>query len=159
MPVKAKAMKYTATIYWQKGVDEVFSDNKYSRLHQWKLDGVTLPASASPQVVPLPLSHSTAIDPEEALVAALSSCHMLFFLSLAAAKGFIIESYEDAAEGLLEKNENDKMMMKSVTLHPKIIFSGSKLPMPGEITKLHEEAHGRCYIANSVLTEINIIPS
>jgi organic hydroperoxide reductase OsmC/OhrA len=151
-------MKYTATICWQKKPNEIFTDNKYSRLHQWKLDGINIPASASPQVVPLPLSNEKAIDPEEAFVAALSSCHMLFFLSLAAAKGFTIENYEDAAEGLLTKNGNDKMVITEVNLHPKIIFSGSPLPGDEQIMKLHEEAHERCYIANSVFTKINIVP-
>jgi organic hydroperoxide reductase OsmC/OhrA len=152
-------MKYSATVHWQKEANEVFTDNKYGRLHQWKFDGLIVPASASPQVVALPHSNENAIDPEEAFVASLSSCHMLFFLSLAAAKGFTIESYEDATEGILSKNENGKMMMTEVTLHPKIIFSGVVLPTREQVTNLHEEAHARCYIANSVLTKINIIPS
>ena len=152
-------MKYRATIYWQKGANETFTNNRYSRLHQWKLDGLTLPASSSPQVVPLPFSDENAIDPEEAFVAALSSCHMLFFLSLAAAKGFVIETYEDSAEGLLTKNENNRMVITEVALHPKIVFSGSILPSQEQIEKLHEEAHEKCYIANSVLTKVNIILS
>ena len=151
-------MKYTATIHWQKEVNESFTNNKYSRFHQWKFDGITVPASASPHIVPLPLSNEKAIDPEEAFVAALSSCHMLFFLSLASAEGFTIERYEDAAEGFLGKNEKNKMVITEVILHPKIIFSGSPIPNGKKIMELHEAAHERCYIANSVFTKINIIP-
>ncbi len=151
-------MKYNVRVSWKKKSDESFTDNKYSRLHKWNFDGgAEVIASSSPQVVPVPMSDENAVDPEEAFVAALSSCHMLFFLSLAAAKNYCIETYEDNAEGMMNKNEQGKMVMSIVTLKPKIIFAGSNIPSFDETAALHEEAHEKCYISNSVKTEIKII--
>jgi len=152
-------MKYSSTVVWEKQPNEIFTDNKYSRKHKWKFDGIEVTASSSPQVVPLPLSYEHAIDPEESFVASLSSCHMLFFLSFAARNRYIIEKYEDRAEGIVAKNEEGKMAVVSVTLHPKIIFSGEKTPSSEEIDQIHHQAHEACFIANSVTTNIQIISS
>src|SRR4030095_5139313 len=152
-------MKYSSTVVWEKQPNEIFTDNKYSRKHKWKFDGIEVTASSSPQVVPLPLSYEHAIDPEESFVASLSSCHMLFFLSFAARNRYIIETYEDRAEGIVAKNEEGKMAVVSVTLHPKISFSGEKIPSSEEIDQIHHQAHEACFIANSVTTNIQIISS
>src|ERR1700674_1498633 len=117
--------EYVATIRWARRVGERFSDNRYSRAHQWEFDGgVTVPASASPHVLPPPLSNLAAVDPEEAFVASLSSCHMLWFLTLAARQGFVVESYADRAIGYLEKNEGGRLAITRVIVLPAIQFSG-----------------------------------
>ena len=114
--------KYTATISWSRNQDS-FSDNKYSRVHTWAFDGgAVVKASSSPHVVPVPYSSAEAIDPEEAFVASLSSCHMLWFLHLAAKGGFVVEQYEDSAEGVMARNESGKLAMTEVSLYPKVIF-------------------------------------
>src|SRR5262245_11096300 len=121
------AHEYTATISWKRGADEAFTDIKFSRAHRWSFDGgVTVPASSSPLSVRVPLSRADAVDPEEALVAALSSCHMLTFLYLAAKQGFVVDSYDDDAVGVMTKNERGKLFMSKVSLRPRIAFSGSK---------------------------------
>ena len=149
------AHEYTATIRWMRGEGETFSDNRYSRGHTWMFDGgIEVPASASPSVVPLPLSREDAVDPEEAFVAAISSCHMLTFLSIAAKKRFVVDRYEDRALGIMTKNENGKLFVSKVTLDPVIEFSGDKMPTPEQIADMHHLAHKECFIANSVLTEI-----
>jgi organic hydroperoxide reductase OsmC/OhrA len=153
-------MKYTASIFWKKKKAESFTDNKYSRAHTWVFDGgVKLPASASPQVVPLPMSDESAVDPEEAFVAAISSCHMLFFLSIAASSNFIIETYYDQAEGIMSKNEHGQMIMGDIILKPKIVFSGTTIPTAEQIAELHDSAHHKCYLANSIKSTIKIIQS
>ena len=114
--------------------------------------------SSSPSVVPLPYSDAAAIDPEEAFVSALSSCHMLWFLSLAAARGFCVDRYDDAATGVMKKNAEGRVAMTLVTLHPKVDFSGDRVPSPGEIEQLHHQAHEACFIANSVKTEVRCEP-
>jgi organic hydroperoxide reductase OsmC/OhrA len=147
--------EYVATIKWARQVGERFSDNRYSRAHQWEFDGgVSVPASASPHVLPPPLSNPAAVDPEEAFVASLSSCHMLWFLSLAARQGFVVESYADRAVGYLEKNEGGRLAITRVILRPAIQFSGPKLPTPAERDGLHDDAHHQCFIANSVRTMV-----
>jgi organic hydroperoxide reductase OsmC/OhrA len=152
-------MAYTATILWKRTESELFIDNKYSRAHIWIFDGGTeLAASSSPHVIPLPLSKEAAVDPEEAFVASLSSCHMLWFLSLAASKKFTVELYEDHAEGKLAKNAEGKIAMTEVMLKPKITFSGNILPSPEQLDDLHHQAHEKCYIANSVKTKISVLP-
>jgi organic hydroperoxide reductase OsmC/OhrA len=154
--------EYRAAIRWTRGEDEMFSDNRYSRGHTWSFDGgIEVPGSASPSVVPLPLSREDAVDPEEAFVAAVSSCHMLTFLSIAAKKRFVVDAYEDKALGIMTKNENGKLFVSKVTLDPVIEFSGDKLPSPEQIADMHRLAHKECFIANSVLTEIVVagIPS
>lgn len=156
--MRKNAMDYTATIRWQRG-DAVFTDNAYSRGHVWKFDGgIEVPASSSPQVVKLPYSVAAAVDPEEAFVASLSSCHMLWFLSIAAKRGFVIDSYEDNAVGVMAKNSDGKLAMTSVTLRPRVAFSGEKHPTSAEITAMHDEAHEECFIANSVKTDIRCEP-
>ncbi len=153
-------MKYTASIFWKKKETECFTDNKYSRGHTWVFDGgVELPASASPQVVPLPMSNESAVDPEEAFVAAISSCHMLFFLSIAASSNYIIETYDDQAEGIMSKNEHGQMVMGDIILKPKIVFSGTTIPTAEQIAELHNSAHHKCYLANSIKSTIKIIQS
>jgi organic hydroperoxide reductase OsmC/OhrA len=152
------AHEYRATIRWTRGEDESFSDNRYSRSHVWSFDGgIEVPGSASPSVVPLPLSREDAVDPEEAFVAAVSSCHMLTFLSIAAKKRFVIDRYEDKALGVMTKNGNGKLFVSKVTLDPAIEFSGEKLPSPEQIADMHHLAHKECFIANSVLTEIVVV--
>ena len=154
------AHEYLATVSWKRGADEPFSDNKYSRGHTWAFDGgVTVPASSSPLSVRLPFSKADAVDPEEALVASLSSCHMLTFLYLAAKGGYVIDSYEDKAVGVMTKNERGKLFVSRVALRPRIVFSGAKQPTAGELDELHHHAHEECYIANSVLTEVVVEPA
>ena len=149
--------EYCATIKWQRQESEKFSDNKYSRVHTWEFDGGQIvQASSSPHVVPLPYSLESNIDPEEAFIASISSCHMLFFLSIAAKRRYVIESYHDAASGLMQLDSNNKMSMTDVTLNPKIVFSGDKQPTQKQINKIHHQAHEQCFIANSVMTKIHI---
>ena len=137
----------------------VFVDNRYSRRHRWLFDGgVEVPASSSPHVVPVPLSDAAAVDPEEAFVASLAGCHMLWFLSLAAAGGYIVDSYSDKAVGVLGEDASGKIAMTSVRLHPAVTFVGDTLPTKQDIIELHEQAHGRCYIANSVKTDVRCEP-
>ncbi|MEZ9535310.1 peroxiredoxin [Vibrio lentus] len=147
--------EYSAVIRWARGDDEAFSDNQYSRGHMWEFDGgITVPASSSPHVVPLPFSVEANVDPEEAFIAALSSCHMLTFLGIAAKQKYVIDSYVDDAVGVLEEDESGRSSVTKVTLRPDIVFSGSKIPTAKQLDKLHHLAHKNCFIANSVKTEI-----
>lgn len=149
--------KYSATINWQRQDDEEFIDNKYSRGHTWEFDGgKIIQASSSPNVVPLPYSIETNIDPEEAFIAALSSCHMLFFLSFAANRKYTVESYTDKAIGTMQIAKDNRMSMTDITLQPKIVFSGELQPTQEQIDKIHHNAHKQCFIANSVKTKIHI---
>ena len=146
--------KYEARITWSRNAAK-FLGQQYSRGHEWSFDGgIKIPASASPQVVRAPLSVAEAIDPEEALVAAASSCHMLFFLSLASKQGFVVDSYTDEPFGMVEKNPQGKFAVTRITLRPKIQFSGEKLPSTSELSALHHAAHEECYIANSIKSEV-----
>jgi len=148
---------YTATIKWQRQENENFSDNKYSRAHTWEFDGgEVVQASSSPHVVPLPYSVEANVDPEEAFIASLSSCHMLFFLSIAAKRSYVIENYTDNAIGIMQLDKDNKMSMTDVTLKPQIVFSGNKKPTNEQIDKIHRQAHEQCFIANSVKTKIHI---
>lgn len=148
---------YSATVKWQRQQSENFIDNKYSRGHTWEFDGgEVISASSSPQVVPLPYSIEANVDPEEAFIASLSSCHMLFFLSFAANRKYVVESYTDVATGIMQIDENKRMAITDVTLQPKIIFSGDKQPTQEQIDKIHHNAHKQCFIANSVKTKIHI---
>jgi len=150
--------EYVATIEWRRD-GAVFTDNKYSRGHRWFFDGgIEVPASSSPHSVRLPFSVEHAVDPEEALVAALSSCHMLTFLYLAAKKKFLIESYRDEAVGIMEKNEMGRLAITRVTLRPEIKFGGDVTPTADELEELHHDAHEGCYIANSVKTDVRVEP-
>ncbi|HEV7782243.1 MAG TPA: OsmC family protein [Chitinophagaceae bacterium] len=150
-------MNYSAIITWQKQEDEQFEKGRYSRVHQWSFDGgMTIAASSSPSVVPLPMSDASLIDPEEAFLASLSSCHMLFFLSIAAKKRIIVERYKDHITGMMGPDSEGKMAMLNATLDPVIIFSGDQ-PSTETIRGIHELAHQSCYIASSVKTKIEII--
>lgn len=151
-------MSYSVKISWKKDLGETFVDNKYSRAHTWTFDGgIELLASSSPHVVPLPMSVESAVDPEEAFIASLSSCHMLWFLSIAAGKKYIVESYEDNAEGILGKDEEGKLAMTEVTLKPEVNFGGNAVPSREQIEEFHHSAHEKCFIASSVKTKINIV--
>lgn len=146
---------YQAGVSWNRDDDD-YAHNRYSRAHQWQFDeGLTVPASASPHIVPAPWSDKNAVDPEEALVAALSSCHMLFFLSFAQKAGLVVESYNDKAEGIMENNSAGKVAMTRVTLKPKITFSTWQ-PKAELIAQLHHQAHDNCFIANSFSGEVAI---
>ena len=147
--------EYSATISWQRGAGEPFVDQRYSRAHEWAFDGgVRVPASSSPQVVPLPWSVAEHVDPEEAFVAALSSCHMLTFLWLAARAGYLVESYRDEAVGLMAENGQGRLAMTRVTLRPRVIFGGEHKTTYDELAQLHHQAHEECFIANSVNTVV-----
>jgi organic hydroperoxide reductase OsmC/OhrA len=147
--------EYTATVRWCKDGGELFTDQKYSRGHQWIFDGgVTVPASSSPHVVPLPYSVEENVDPEEAFVASLSSCHMLFFLSIAAKRRFVIENYVDCAVGVIETGDDRKLSMTRVTLRPQIEFGGERQPTYEQLEKMHHQSHEQCFLANSVKTEV-----
>ena len=145
---------YTATVAWQCDTEK-FTDDDYSRGHEWRFDGgVTVPASASPQIVALPQSVEEAVDPEEAFVAALASCHMLFFLSLAARRGIEVRAYVDDAVGYMEKNADGRMAMTRVVLRPAATYEGD-VPDREMLERLHHRAHELCFIANSVTSEIS----
>lgn len=149
---------YTAEVLWLRN-DGDFLGNHYSRRHLLRFDGgLQVPGSSSPHVVPLPMSDASALDPEEAFVASLSSCHMLWFLSIAAKRKFCVDRYFDAATGVMDRNGDGKMAMTVVTLKPDVAFSGERLPTREELDRLHHEAHEACFIANSVKTEVRCEP-
>lgn len=149
--------RYTALVIWRRH-DAVFTDNRYSRAHVWRFDGgIEVPASSSPAVVREPWSVAAAVDPEEAFVASLSSCHMLWFLSLAAGKRLQVDDYTDNAAGEMGKNAAGKLAITRVTLRPAVHFSGRQ-PIRAEIEQLHHLAHAECFIANSVTTEVRFEP-
>ncbi|MBB6098433.1 organic hydroperoxide reductase OsmC/OhrA [Deinobacterium chartae] len=145
---------HTATVRWEREQAR-FVDRRYSRAHRWSFDGgLELPASSSPHVVPLPYSDPAGVDPEEAYVAALSSCHMLGFLFAAARRGFCVERYQDEAVGVMEPNEAGKAVISRVTLRPQVLFSGTLRPDEAAVAELHREAHDECFLANSVRTVV-----
>lgn len=149
---------HTATIEWHRG-SQPFLDNKYSRAHLWTFDGgARVEASSSPHVVRVPLSNPENVDPEEAYVAALASCHMLWFLSIAGANGFRVDTYRDEAVGYMERNEAGKQWVGRVQLRPRITCSGTRVPDPEELERMHHEAHAECFLANSVRTAISVHP-
>lgn len=148
---------YIAKVQWRRRPEERFTDGRYSRAHSWTFDGgAVVPASSSPHVVRVPFSDPAGVDPEEALVAALSSCHMLFFLDFARQRGFVVESYADDAEGVMEKGADGRVQMTRVTLKPHIVFAGDNRPAEVDIEAIHHKAHEACYIANSVRSAIEI---
>ena len=159
--------EYIATIVWQRD-GAVFTDDRYSRGHVWQFDaGVSVPASASPHVVRLPHSVEAAVDPEEAFVASLSSCHMLTFLWIAAKRGFVVDSYRDEAIGVMGKNAEGQIAVTRVTLRPAVTFAtrahgaadtGRSLPTRAELDEIHHQAHEQCFIANSVKTNVRCEP-
>ena len=146
--------EHTVRIRWERG-EARFLDQRYSRAHRWEFDGgVSVPASSSPHVVREPFSDPSAVDPEEAFVASLSSCHMLWFLSIAAKRGFVVDSYGDDPVGFLEKEADGRVSMTRIVLRPRILFGGPNPPGPDEVQAMHDEAHHSCFLANSVRTEI-----
>ena len=147
---------YTATIRWSRTGEGDFTKGQYSRAHEWAFDGgAVMPASPSPHVVPAPWSDQAGVDPEEAFVASLCSCHMLFFIDFARRAGFVVDSYVDDAEGVLEKRSDGKTAMTRVTLRPRVTWGG-KAPDEAAIADLHHRAHEACFIANSVTTEVTV---
>lgn len=151
--------KYIATVSWSRN-DHPFTNNQYKRIHKWEFDsGQTIRASASPDIVPTPLSDSSAVDPEEAFVAALSSCHMLWFLSIAAKADFVVDRYVDKATGILSKDKNDKQAITRVTLFPHVTYNKDNAPIAEEHHNIHKHADEKCFISNSVKTTVEIEPS
>ena len=149
---------HTATVVWERG-GEPFLDRRYSRRHLIRFDGgAEVPGSASPTVVRPPLSDPAAVDPEELFIASLASCHMLWFLDIVSREGFRVDRYEDAAEGVMEKNAEGKVAITHVTLRPAVQFSGEKLPSRADIERLHHKAHEECFIASSVKTDVRCEP-
>jgi organic hydroperoxide reductase OsmC/OhrA len=149
--------KYTATITWKNDSPETFSKNQYTRGHTWSFDGgAVVPASSSPHAVRLPWSVEAAVDPEEALVAAASSCHMLSFLYVAAKSGFNVDSYSDHAVGEMTTSPEGKQWVSTITLDPTIVWTSEKTPTAEELQRLHHDAHEICYIANSIKSEVVI---
>jgi organic hydroperoxide reductase OsmC/OhrA len=143
--------EHRATVHWNRNGRE-FSHKEYSRDHVWKfVGGSEVGASAAP----LYLGDPNLVDPEEAFVASISSCHMLTFLALAARDGFVVDDYRDEAVGHMERNEHKRIAITKVTLHPDISWGGTP-PSEEQLAKLHEGAHKHCFIANSVTTEITV---
>lgn len=150
---------YTAELSWQRGADEAFTDQRYSRRHRLRFDGgAELAGSSSPAVVPLPWSDAAAVDPEELFVAALASCHMLWFLSLAARAGHIVDTYEDEAVGEMARDAKQRLAMTRVTLRPRVRCAGPNPPDAAALAALHHRAHEACFIANSVTTQVRCEP-
>ncbi len=148
---------HKAIIHWQNTSGADFLKGRYSREHTWTFDGGTVvKASASPSVVPLPYANAAFVDPEEAFVASVSSCHMLTFVFLAGRKGFAVESYTDNAVGHMTKNEKGAAWISAIELSPRVVYSGTKLPTAAEEEMLHHQAHEQCFIANSVRTKITV---
>jgi len=148
--------RHEAEIVWR--CDGDFASNRYSRWHEWRFDGGAVVAgSASPHIVPPPLADAAAVDPEEALVASTASCHMLWFLSLAQAAGFEVESYSDKAEAEMGRIAPGRTAITRITLRPRVSCSGAA-PDAETLARLHHEAHERCFIANSLKSEIVVEP-
>ena len=149
--------EYRATIDWRNTATAAdFVKGRYSREHAWTFDGgVTVPASPSPSVVPAPWSNAAHVDPEEAYVASIASCHMLTFLYVAAKRGFAVASYRDDAVGVMTKNERGRMWVSKVTLAPRIEWA-ERAPGADELASLHHAAHDECFIANSIKTDVVI---
>ncbi|MET3661770.1 OsmC family protein [Aquamicrobium ahrensii] len=146
---------YVAEIEWTANPEENFRAGRYSRVHEIRFDnGLAVRASASPSVVPRPYADPTAVDPEELMVAALSSCHMMSFLDLARRAGVTVLAYHDAAEGVLEKREDGRVALTTVTLRPRIDCDADR----ATLDDLHHKAHEVCFIANSVRTDVHVEP-
>ena len=146
---------HTAEVIWMRADDEAFVDNRYSRRHLLRFDGgAEVVGSSSPHVVPVPLSDASAVDPEEAFVASIASCHMLWFLSLAAQRGFRVDRYRDDAVGAMGRNDAGRAFVATVVLRPEVHFSGTKQPSRDVLDALHHAAHDACFIANSVRTDV-----
>ncbi|SRR5690606_25624416 len=149
--------EYVATVEWRRD-GQTFTDNRYSRVHEWRFDGgAVVRGSPAPTSVPPPMSDPSAVDPEEALVAAVSSCHMLFFLAFAAKAGVVVDRYTDDAVGVMTRDERGRMAITSVTLRPEIVVSGDQLAAE-TLDELHHRAHEACYIANSIRATVTVAP-
>jgi organic hydroperoxide reductase OsmC/OhrA len=149
---------HTALIHWQRA-GQPFTDKRYRRRHQWAFDGGAVVAgSSSPTVVPVPMSDASAVDPEEAFVAALSSCHLLWFLDLACRAGWVVDDYRDDAEGTMARDADGRLAITLVTLRPRVRFAGPRQPDAAEVHRLHEQAHEECFIARSVRSEVRCEP-
>lgn len=158
MGAHAGSAQHTAEVLWLRGGQD-FLDGRYSRRHVLRFDGgIEVPGSSSPHVVPVPLSDAAAVDPEEAFVAALASCHMLWFLSLAAKRRWCVDRYRDAASGVLEPDAEGRLAVTVVTLRPEVSFSGARQPTRAELERLHHEAHEECFLARSVRSEVRCEP-
>ena len=152
-------IQHAATVRWHRDPDADFVRNRYSRAHEWRFDGgAVVPASASPSVVRAPWSDPAGVDPEEGFVAAIASCHMLWFLSIAAAKGYVVDRYEDEAVGTMGKNAAGKEWVAEVVLRPRIVFGGERKPDAAALEALHHEAHAECFIASSVKSDNRVEP-
>jgi organic hydroperoxide reductase OsmC/OhrA len=150
--------EHLATVEWSRD-GQAFSDNRYSRAHDWRFDGgAVVRGSSAPTSVPAPMSDPAAVDPEEALVAAVSSCHMLFFLGYAAKQGLIVDRYRDDAVGVLGRDGRGRMSITAVTLRPEVVFSGEVVPDAAALDDLHHRAHEACYIANSIRAAVSVEP-
>jgi organic hydroperoxide reductase OsmC/OhrA len=151
---------HVAQAEWLRQPQEAFTDSRYSRRHVLRFDGgAEVPGSSALSSVPLPHSDPSAVDPEEMFIASLSSCHLLWFLALAAKAGYTVDRYVDEASGTLARDARGKVSMTLVTLRPQVRFSGERTPSAAEHEALHHDAHGRCFIANSVLSEVRCEPS
>ena len=148
---------YNVSILWERN-DAAFTDHRYSRGHRWRFDGLEIPASSSPHVVPLPMSVHDAVDPEEAFVASLASCHMLWFLSIAAKRGYVVDKYSDDASGVMAKDPEGKWWMTEVILRPNVSFVGDHRPTVTDEDAMHHQSHEQCFIANSVKTHVKCEP-
>lgn len=150
--------EYRVEVIWSRE-GQPFADRRYSRRHRLRFDGgIEVPGSSSPQVVPLPMSDAAAIDPEEAFVASLSACHMLWFLDIACRAGFVVDRYEDAAAGTMARDAAGRVAMTVVALRPAVAFAGTRQPDRAAVEAMHHEAHAQCFIANSVKTEVRLEP-
>ena len=151
--------EHTATVHWQRHAHEVFSDNRYHRRHDWHFDGgAAVPGSSAPTSVPLPWSDPAAVDPEEAFVASLSSCHLLWFLHLAGKAGWVVDDYQDDAVGVMARRPDGRLAVTTVTLRPVVRFAGTQ-PTAEQHETLHHDAHAQCFIANSVTSELRCEPT
>jgi len=148
--------EYAVKVYWKRG-SQSFIDGQYSRAHVWAFDGgACVQASSSPQIVPIPLSVEEHVDPEEAFVASLSSCHMLWFLNVAAKRDLVVDAYTDRCSGVLEKNDEDKLAVTQVLLKPAVHFSEGTVVSEALLHEMHKQAHDSCFIANSVKTDVHV---
>lgn len=146
--------QHSATVTWTRNGAR-FSNGQYSRVHRWRFaSGTEITASAAPDIVPPPCSDPDAVDPEEAFVAAIASCHMLWFLSIAAQRGFVVDRYDEEAEGVLEEDERARLSITRITLRPRVTYNGRE-PTANEELAMHHAAHDACFIANSVRTTIS----
>ncbi len=146
--------EHKATIHWRRETPD-FQYETYNRDHDWDFDaGIKIRASAAPGY----LGSAACVDPEEAFVASLSSCHMLTFLAIASKNRYNVDDYRDEAAGVLEKNAEGRLAITKVTLQPQVKFGGERIPSAEEIAKMHETAHHACFIASSVKTDVTVTP-